>query len=157
MQRFLLNFGQSQEGTRKELGLLSELVKHTNPTLHKHIAAQDCLQFYFCFRWLLVLFRREFDFQETLVLWDAIFSLYRTPYYHLLMAAAILDEQSPLLTRPFMTFDLILAHCNALSFKIPVRMMMAKADVLYLDLKRQYDDGTLPVELRCIVEGGYSQ
>ncbi|KAJ9456376.1 GTPase-activating protein GYP7 [Diplonema papillatum] len=69
---------------------LRTLVSVLNPGLAKHLDLEDADSM-FAFRWIFLLFKREFKFVDVLKLWDIIFSA-PTPRYHLVVAAALLDK-----------------------------------------------------------------
>lgn len=42
-----------------------------DPIFYDYLAFErDTFQMYFCYRWLLVLMKREFAFEATLVIWE---------------------------------------------------------------------------------------
>nr|VZI51906.1 unnamed protein product [Spirometra erinaceieuropaei] len=43
----------------------------------------------FCFKWLLILFKREFSYDDIKVLWEALWSDVVPKNFHLLVAASI--------------------------------------------------------------------
>lgn len=43
---------------------LASLVQIVDPTLHCFLKDRDCLNYYFCYRWLLIHFKREFPFEQ---------------------------------------------------------------------------------------------
>ena len=47
-----------------QLLALRSLVRLLDPPLHAHLEARDCLNFFFCYRWVLIHFKREFGFDE---------------------------------------------------------------------------------------------
>jgi hypothetical protein len=51
-----------------QLLALRSLVRLLDPPLYAHLEAHDCLSFFFCYRWLLILFKRELPFEEVRVL-----------------------------------------------------------------------------------------
>ena len=77
------------------------LVQAVDPHLASYLDTRDSGNLFFCFRWLLVLFKREFNYPQILKLWE----IFRTdgPFYgdglnssvnfHLLVALSILDSQ----------------------------------------------------------------
>ena len=47
-----------------QLAALRNLVQVVDPQLHAFFEAKECLQYFFCYRWLLIHFKREFAFEE---------------------------------------------------------------------------------------------
>uniref|UniRef100_A0A5F8GXB2 TBC1 domain family member 17 n=1 Tax=Monodelphis domestica TaxID=13616 RepID=A0A5F8GXB2_MONDO len=55
--------------------------------------SQDSGSLCFCFRWLLIWFKREFPFPDVLRLWEVLWTGLPGPNMHLLVACAILDME----------------------------------------------------------------
>lgn len=47
-----------------QLLALRKLVQLLDPPLHAFMEAKSCLNYFFCYRWLLIHFKREFAFDE---------------------------------------------------------------------------------------------
>ena len=61
-----------------------------DPPLHAHLSSLDALSYFFCFRWILVLFKREFRLEEVLRLWEAVWACPFTGQLPVHLAAAVL-------------------------------------------------------------------
>nr|CAB3448283.1 unnamed protein product [Digitaria exilis] len=57
-------------GVRAQLTTLSSIMKSVDPKLHEHLENLDGGEYLFAFRMLMVLFRREFSFVDTMYLWE---------------------------------------------------------------------------------------
>ncbi|KAM3683319.1 hypothetical protein ACB098_12G138000 [Castanea mollissima] len=90
MRRLRENFrcSTSSVGVQAQLSALSQIIKVIDPKLHQHLEDLDGGEYLFAFRMLMVLFRREFSFVDSLYLWELmwameynpnIFSLYEEP------------------------------------------------------------------------------
>ncbi|XP_030935456.1 TBC1 domain family member 17-like isoform X4 [Quercus lobata] len=90
MRRLRKNFrcSTSSVGVQAQLSALSQIIKVIDPKLHQHLEDLDGGEYLFAFRMLMVLFRREFSFVDSLYLWELmwameynpnIFSLYEEP------------------------------------------------------------------------------
>ncbi|KAJ3691495.1 hypothetical protein LUZ61_020659 [Rhynchospora tenuis] len=77
MRRLRGNFKSTATsiGVRSQLMTLSNIIKTVDPKLHEHIENLDGGEYLFAFRMLMVLFRREFSFVDTLYLWEVSLSL----------------------------------------------------------------------------------
>ena len=64
MERFEANFHTDCTGMHAQLAALNSLVQLLDPELHAFLEAKGCTNFFFCYRWLLVHFKREFSFEE---------------------------------------------------------------------------------------------
>ncbi|KAL2612103.1 hypothetical protein R1flu_023795 [Riccia fluitans] len=68
------NFRMDETGIRRQLRLVGQIIKCTDPQLHEHlvkIQADDC---YFVYRMVVVLLRRELSFEQTVCLWEVIWA-----------------------------------------------------------------------------------
>uniref|UniRef100_A0A8D0PSK0 Rab-GAP TBC domain-containing protein n=1 Tax=Sus scrofa TaxID=9823 RepID=A0A8D0PSK0_PIG len=86
------NHEAASTALKRQLGwslLLAELCLHPRPPLD----AQDSGSLCFCFRWLLIWFKREFPFPDVLRLWEVLWTGLPGPNLHLLVACAILDME----------------------------------------------------------------
>merc|ERR1711916_76042 len=66
MRRMKSNFDKDQVGMRTQLQVLADLIGIVDPELYAHLAATDSLNLFFTFRWILCVFKREFDFDHIL-------------------------------------------------------------------------------------------
>ena len=55
---------------RRQLRDLHLLIELINPDLWDDFVAKGSSDLYFCFRWLLVRFKREFSFEDIKMLWE---------------------------------------------------------------------------------------
>ena len=97
-----LNFQLDQAGIKRQLSQLRMLVQAVDPHLASYLDTRDSGNLFFCFRWLLVLFKREFNYPQILRLWEVFWTdgpfhgdedSYSATNFHLLVALSILDSQ----------------------------------------------------------------
>ena len=74
MERVKSNFDLDQGGMKRQLGKLIELHKCVDPGFYSYLATKESGNFYFCFRWLLIWFKREFSFGDTIRLWEVLWT-----------------------------------------------------------------------------------
>lgn len=115
---------------RTQLRRLELLLKVVDPPLYDHFDSTDSTNMFACFRWLLVLFKREFAFDEVQVLWEVIWTCPMTVHFHLFIALAILNRYRQELFE-CKAFDEVLKMINNLSQQIVVPEMIQHAEVLY--------------------------
>ena len=60
MERLGPNFDWDQNGMHSQPLSLSKLVEILDNPLHNYFKQADCLNYFFCFRWILIQFKREF-------------------------------------------------------------------------------------------------
>jgi TBC1 domain family member 15 len=100
-----LNFELDQSGIKRQLSQLRTLLHATDPHLASYLDTRDSGNLFFCFRWLLVLFKREFNYPAILRLWEVLWTdgpFWRqnaedqwrhSANFHLIIALSILDSQ----------------------------------------------------------------
>ena len=124
------NFYRDQSGMKAQLLLLQKLISIMDPSLYAHLERTDSLNLFFCFRWLLVSFKREFPFADTLKLWEFCWAS-EVAGMPLFVALAILEIHRDVLLRYLENFDEILQYINGLSQGgLDVEQVLAKAEIL---------------------------
>lgn len=74
MQKARNNFRLDEVGIRRQLNRVSKIIKCKDSHLFKHLQnlqAEDC---FFVYRMVVVLFRRELSFEQTLCLWEVMWA-----------------------------------------------------------------------------------
>ncbi|KAJ6301065.1 hypothetical protein OIU77_015383 [Salix suchowensis] len=81
MRRLRGNFRctESSVGVETQLSNLAEITQVIDPKLHQHLDALGGGDYLFAFRMLMVLFRREFSFCDSLYLWEMMWALEYDP------------------------------------------------------------------------------
>ncbi|ORY27968.1 RabGAP/TBC [Neocallimastix californiae] len=98
-----------------------------NSNLEKKL---NCHHLFFCFKWLLVIFKREFDFYDCMRIWETLWSQKKSDYYQLFIAVAILKQNKAQLFE-LNEFDTILKYINDLSGKIQVEPTLSDTETIY--------------------------
>uniref|UniRef100_A0A1B6G5P0 TBC1 domain family member 15 n=1 Tax=Cuerna arida TaxID=1464854 RepID=A0A1B6G5P0_9HEMI len=148
MDRVFRNFDMDQAGMKKQLSQLHSLLAAAEPELAVYLDQNDSGNMFFCFRWLLVLFKREFSHDEILRLWETIFTDRPCPNFHLLLCVAILDCEKDILIENKYQFNEILKHINDLSMKIDLDEVICRAESIYIQLAATPD---LPTTVKRIL------
>ncbi|XP_055813165.1 rab GTPase-activating protein 22-like isoform X3 [Solanum dulcamara] len=102
MRRLRENFKCSTDsiGVQSQLSTLAQIVKTVDPKLHQHLAIilsaeeLDGGEYLFAFRMLMVLFRREFSFVDSLYLWEVMWAMEYNPNIY----SSYDDKRQPLLS-----------------------------------------------------------
>ncbi|KAI9207917.1 rab-GTPase-TBC domain-containing protein, partial [Polychytrium aggregatum] len=93
MERMKKHYRSDGSGMRTTLITMGKLIRILDPELHLHLLESEALDLFCCFRWFLVLFKREFRHVALVRLWDAIFAKEdETQDYAMFVAMAILEE-----------------------------------------------------------------
>lgn len=124
------NFHTDQRGMHAQLLALEKMLQLLDPQLYECFERHDCLNFFFCFRWVLILFKREFNFDEVLRLWEALWTRHKTDHFHLYMCIAVLIDHRKEIIGGGFDFDSLLKYCIDLSKNIPLIHTMRLAEVL---------------------------
>ncbi|PCH38023.1 RabGAP/TBC [Wolfiporia cocos MD-104 SS10] len=157
MNRMKQNFLRDQSGMRKQLTTLQQLISVMDPELYRHLEKTESLNLFFCFRWILIHFKREFPFEDVLRLWEVLWTDYYSNEFVLFVALAVLESHRDVVLRYLVEFDEILKYCNELSMTIELDTTLAQAEVLFLsfaqlvadiDRRAAEADSNAPAELR---------
>lgn len=131
MDRIASNFDMDQAGMKHQLLQLQQLLMFACPELAQHLAQKDSGNMYFCFRWLLVWFKREFSHRDIFRLWEVLWTGLPCANFHLLIAVAILDAEKDILISKDYGFTEILKHVNDLSMCLEVDKVLSSAEGIY--------------------------
>ncbi|GFP93765.1 GTPase-activating protein gyp7 [Phtheirospermum japonicum] len=74
MKKARHNFRLDEVGIRRQLNTVSKIIKYKDSHLYRHLEkleAEDC---FFVYKMVLVLFRRELSFEQTLCLWEVMWA-----------------------------------------------------------------------------------
>ncbi|KAM9457040.1 TBC1 domain family member 17 [Clarias gariepinus] len=133
------NFEESQEAMKQQLLQLSILLRALDPELFDYLDSQDSGSLCFCFRWLLIWYKREFSFEDILHLWEVLWTGLPCSNFHLVMACAILESQRGELIGSNHDFNTILKHINELTMKLDLQAMLREAEGIYLQMAHCMD------------------
>ncbi|KZV64344.1 GTPase-activating protein gyp7 [Peniophora sp. CONT] len=140
MNRMKQNFLRDQSGMRSQLSTLQQLIEMMDPELYRHLEKTDGLNLFFCFRWILISFKREFPFEDVLRLWEVLWTDRYSVHFVLFVALAVLESHRDVILRYLVEFDEILKYCNELSNTIELDSTLAQAEVLFLSFKQLVED-----------------
>ncbi|KAL8599061.1 hypothetical protein ACOMHN_006870 [Nucella lapillus] len=148
MDRMGHNFEMDQEGMKKQLLQIQILMQFYDPELFAYLESHDSGNFFFCFRWILILFKREFPYEEVPRLWEVIWTDLPCKNFHLLFALAILDTEKNTLIDNQFGFNEILKHINDAANTFSLDKMLKKAERISLELLQ---NDSLPAHIREIL------
>jgi hypothetical protein len=132
MERMAPNFHRDQNGMQAQLSALSKLVQLLDNPLHDYFKQNECLNYFFCFRWILICFKREFDYYDVLRLWEVLWSHHLSEHFHLYMCVAILKRHRRKIMDEQMEFDTLLKFINELSGHIELESTLRDTEALCL-------------------------
>jgi len=140
---------------KRQLSTLQQLIAVMDPELHDHLEKTGSLNLFFCFRWILIAFKREFAFDQVIRLWEVCpqdmdsetwltYQVLWTNYYSnqfvLFVALAVLQSHRDVILRYLTEFDEVLKYANDLSGTIDLDTTLAQAEVLFLSYKGLIED-----------------
>ncbi|XP_043466619.1 TBC1 domain family member 15-like [Leptopilina heterotoma] len=134
MNKVYTNFEMDQAGMKCQLSQIHSLLLMTEPQLANYLDKHDSGNMFFCFRWLLVLFKREFNAIDIMKLWEVLWTDLPCKNFHLLLCASILDTEKTVLMENQYGFTEILKHINDLSLHIELPWTISKAEGIYHQL-----------------------
>lgn len=148
MEKVFRNFDEDQAGMKNQLSKLRTLMEFANPKLFKYLRAHDSDNMYFCFRWLLVWFKREFAHDDILELWEVLWTSMPCANFHLLVGIAILDNEMSTFIDNDYGFTEILKHVNDLSEKMDLQHILEVAEAIYHQV---VNSSKLPDRVRVVI------
>ncbi|XP_041651485.1 TBC1 domain family member 15 isoform X2 [Cheilinus undulatus] len=135
MDQMHQNFEEQMQGMKTQLIQLSTLLRLLDLSFWNYLESQDSGYLYFCFRWLLIRFKRELSFQDVLRLWEVMWTGLPCQNFHLLVCCAILDTEKHKIMEENYGFNEILKHINELSMKLDIEEILQKAEGICLQIK----------------------
>jgi hypothetical protein len=139
METMEKNFQINSDGMEKQLQALSKLVKWMDRELFNYLYEHDSTNFFFCFRWVLVHFKREFSFDDTMRLWESIWSQHMGSNFHLFLCYAILKMHKQHIIGNNFAFDDILKYCIDLSGHMNVMEVLQNAEIQVLLYRKKME------------------
>ncbi|ETE68638.1 TBC1 domain family member 15, partial [Ophiophagus hannah] len=134
MDQMHQNFEEQMQGMKTQLIQLSTLLRLLDSGFCNYLESQDSGYLYFCFRWLLIRFKREFSFQDILRLWEVMWTDLPCQNFHLLLCCAILESEKQQIMEKHYGFNEILKHINELSMKMDVDDVLCKAEAVSMQM-----------------------
>lgn len=131
MERMKSHFLRDQSGMRDELSRLQQLLLLIDPQLYCHFEKTNSLNLFFCFRWILISFKREFDFQDVLKVWEALWTDMCGPHSDLFLALAVLQSHREPIIRYLQEFDEVLKYINDIANTLDCDTLLTQAQMLY--------------------------
>ncbi|XVF53160.1 hypothetical protein PTKIN_Ptkin05aG0077800 [Pterospermum kingtungense] len=154
MKRARHNFRLDEMGIRRQLNIVSKIIKCKDIHLYRHLEklqAEDC---FFVYRMVVVLFRRELNFEQTLCLWEVMWAdqaairagiarsawrrmrLRAPPTDDLLLfaIAACVLQRRKLIIEKYSSMDEIMRECNSMAGNLDVWKLLDDAHDLVVNL-----------------------
>ena len=136
MERVKNNFDLDQGGMKRQLGKLIELHKCVDPGFYSYLSTKESGNFYFCFRWLLIWFKREFSFGDVIRLWEVLWTRLPCDNFHLMLCVALIQMEKATIMENGFGLTEILKHVNDMSSNIDVDRVLSDAESIFLRLEK---------------------
>ncbi|XP_057522434.1 rab GTPase-activating protein 22-like isoform X1 [Amaranthus tricolor] len=154
MKKARHNFRLDEVGIRRQLDIVAKIIKHRDSRLYRHLEklqADDCC---FVYRMVVVLFRRELNFEQALCLWEVMWADQAAlraglgksrwsrirqrppPTDDLLLyaiAASVLQRRKQIIEK-YHSMDEILRECNNMAGQLDVWKLLDDAHDLVMSL-----------------------
>ncbi|KAI9475688.1 MAG: rab-GTPase-TBC domain-containing protein [Benjaminiella poitrasii] len=137
MDRVQSNFFTDQSGMHRQLKTLDALIRFMDPGLHRRLEETETSNLFFCFRWLLVWFKREFEWEDVVRLWEVLWTDHLSDQMILFIALAVIDMHRKEIMEDLNQFDEVLRYINDLTGKIPLESTLERAEVLFYQFERK--------------------
>ncbi|KAI9499374.1 rab-GTPase-TBC domain-containing protein [Zychaea mexicana] len=137
MDRVESNFYMDQSGMHGQLKTLDVLIRFMDPKLYKRLEETETANLFFCFRWLLVWFKREFEWDDVIRLWEVLWTNHLSPHMIMFIALAVLDQHRQVILENLTQFDEILKYINELTGTIDLEETLKRAEVLFYQFERR--------------------
>ncbi|KHG04870.1 GTPase-activating GYP7 [Gossypium arboreum] len=154
MKKARHNFRLDEVGIRRQLNIVSKIIKCKDSHLYRHLEelqAEDC---FFVYRMVVVLFRRELSFEQTLCLWEVVWAdqaairagitktswgrmrLRAPPTDDLLLyaIAACVLQRRKLIIEMYSSMDEIMRECHSMAGRLDVWKLLDDAHGLVVNL-----------------------
>ena len=99
------NFEKKQRGVHTQLTQINEIIKHIEPSFYAHLKKNNANSLFFCFRWLIILFKREFSMPDVMFIWEVIWCQFYSSHHHLFICLAMLLSFKEEIIKNDMNFD----------------------------------------------------
>ncbi|CAF4422624.1 unnamed protein product, partial [Rotaria sp. Silwood2] len=142
MKRLLPNFPHGA-GMDEHFGHMRSLLQILDFELYEHIhRTGDFTHFYFCYRWFLLDFKREFIYGDIFLVWETIAAARRTvsKRFVLFIALAMLKTYREIILDNRMDFTDIIRFFNEMAERHDTREILRIARELVLELQNLVDN-----------------
>jgi hypothetical protein len=130
MHRVGGNFDKDQTCCQLQLAALSHLVQVLDPPLHSAIKGAGCNDFLFCFRWMMVLLKREFRLLEVPSLWETLWTNPFSPHMHLYVALVLLEYRRRDILQPELHYGRMHEICGGMRGTVGLHEILADAEAI---------------------------
>lgn len=139
MIRMERNFLRDQSGIRDQMLTLVDLCQFMLPKFTKHLKKCESSDLFFCFRMLIVWFKREFEFQDVCSIWEIFWTDFYSSQFQLFFMLAILQKHSDVVMGQLTEFDDVLKYFNDLRNTMDWSDIMTRSELLFIKFQKMID------------------
>lgn len=139
MERMERNFLRDQSGIRDQMICMVDLCQFMLPRFAEHLNKCDSSNLFFCFRMLIVWFKREFSFKDICSIWEIFWTDYYSSQWQLFFLLAILHKHSGAVMSQLSEFDEVLKYFNDLRNSMDWSDVMIRSELLFLKFQKMVD------------------
>lgn len=154
MRKARHNFRLDEAGIRRQLNMVARIIKYKDFRLYRHLEMLEAADCFFVYRMVVVMFRRELTFEQTLCLWEVMWAdqaanrpgiaksswqklwLGSPPTDDLLLyaiAASVLQKRK-LIIESYSSMDEIIRDCNSMAGQLDIWKLLDDAHDLVVTL-----------------------
>ncbi|KAF8722408.1 hypothetical protein HU200_022523 [Digitaria exilis] len=154
MRKARHNFRLDEVGIRRQLNMVARIIKYKDFHLYRHLEmlqAEDC---FFVYRMVVVMFRRELTFEQTLCLWEVMWAdqaanrsgIAKSPWRRMRLGAPATDDlllyaiaasvlqKRKLIIESYSSMDEIIRECNSMAGQLDIWKLLDDAHDLVVKL-----------------------
>jgi hypothetical protein len=105
-------FAMEQSGMLEKLGALAFVIGCIDPELMRQLEESESDHLLFCFQWMLIFFKREFERNEALIMWDVLFTQYLSRDFSIFVCASMVEDLRDAVVGKALANDEILKVCG---------------------------------------------
>ncbi|CAH01013.1 GTPase-activating protein GYP7 [Kluyveromyces lactis] len=139
MNRMERNFLRDQSGIRDQMLTLVDLCQFMLPKFAEHLKKCESADLFFCFRMLLVWFKREFEFSDVCKIWEIFWTDYYSSQFQLFFMLAILQKHSDVVVSQLTEFDDVLKYFNDLRNSMDWSDIMIRSELLFIKFQKMIE------------------
>ncbi|CDO94088.1 unnamed protein product [Kluyveromyces dobzhanskii CBS 2104] len=139
MNRMERNFLRDQSGIRDQMIALVDLCQFMLPKFTEHLKKCESSDLFFCFRMLIVWFKREFEFNDVCRIWEIFWTDYYSSQFQLFFMLAILQKHSDVVMSQLTEFDDVLKYFNDLRNSMDWSDIMTRSELLFIKFQKMIE------------------
>jgi hypothetical protein len=154
MRKARHNFRLDEAGIRRQLNMVARIIKYKDFRLYRHLEMLEAADCFFVYRMVVVMFRRELTFEQTLCLWEVMWAdqaanragIAKSSWQKLLLgspptddlllyaiAATVLHKRKLIIER-YSSMDEIIRDCNSMAGQLDIWKLLDDAHDLVVTL-----------------------